>query len=108
MHQQYPASFDILEKQLDDAVKVINENLETIGAESVEFNKDVSKVSIVGAGMISTPGVAAKMFEALYEAHININMISTSETKVSVLIDQKDAENAVRAIHDKFMNNESR
>ena len=101
-------SFTVTEKQLDDAVAVINENLETIGAESVEFNKDVSKVSIVGAGMISTPGVAAKMFEALYEAHININMISTSETKVSVLIDQKDAENAVRAIHDKFMNNESR
>ena len=101
-------SFTVTEKQLDDAVAVINENLETIGAESVEFNKDVSKVSIVGAGMISTPGVAAKMFEALYEAHININMISTSETKVSVLIDQKDAENAVRAIHDKFMSNESR
>ena len=101
-------SFTVTEKQLDDAVAVIKENLEVIGAESVEFNKDVSKVSIVGAGMISTPGVAAKMFEALYEAHININMISTSETKVSVLIDQKDAENAVRAIHDKFMNNESR
>ena len=101
-------SFTVTEKQLDDAVAVINENLETIGAESVEFNKDVSKVSIVGAGMISAPGVAAKMFEALYEAHININMISTSETKVSVLIDQKDAENAVRAIHDKFMSNESR
>ena len=101
-------SFTVTEKQLDDAVAVINENLEVIGAESVEFNKEISKVSIVGAGMISTPGVAAKMFEALYEAHININMISTSETKVSVLIDQKDAENAVRAIHDKFMSNESR
>lgn len=101
-------SFTVAEKQLDEAVKVINENLEIIGAESVEYNKDVSKVSIVGAGMISTPGVAAKMFEALYEAHININMISTSETKVSVLIDRKDAENAVRAIHDKFMSNESR
>ena len=101
-------SFTVTEKQLDDAVAVIKENLEVIGAESVEFNKDVSKVSIVGAGMISTPGVAAKMFEALYEAHINITMISTSETKVSVLIDQKDAENAVRAIHDKFMSNESR
>ncbi len=101
-------SFTVAEKQLDDAVKVIEENLETIGAESVEYNKNVSKVSIVGAGMISTPGVAAKMFEALYEAHININMISTSETKVSVLIDRADAENAVRAIHAKFMNNESR
>ncbi len=101
-------SFTVTEKQLDTAVKVINENLDVIGAESVEFNKEVSKVSIVGAGMVSTPGVASKMFEALYEAHININMISTSETKVSVLIDRVDAENAVRAIHDKFMNHESR
>ncbi len=107
-HDTKDISFTVSEKQLDDAVNVIKENLETIGAESVEFNSDVSKVSIVGAGMVSTPGVAAKMFEALYDAHININMISTSETKVSVLIDRKDAENAVRAIHDKFLNNESR
>lgn len=107
-HDTKDISFTVSEKQLNDAVNVINENLEAIGAESVESNNDVSKVSIVGAGMVSTPGVAAKMFEALYEAHININMISTSETKVSVLIDRKDAENAVRAIHDKFMNNESR
>ncbi len=101
-------SFTVAENQLDAALEVINEHLDVIGAESVESNKDVSKVSIVGAGMVSTPGVAATMFEALYEAHININMISTSETKVSVLIDQKDAENAVRAIHDKFMSHESR
>lgn len=107
-HDTKDISFTVAEKQLEDAVKVINDNLETIGAESVEYNNEISKVSIVGAGMISTPGVAAKMFEALYEAHININMISTSETKVSVLIDRKDAENAVRAIHDKFMSNESR
>ncbi len=107
-HDTKDISFTVSEKQLDAAVNVINENLDIIGAESVEFNNDVSKVSIVGAGMVSTPGVAARMFEALYEAHININMISTSETKVSVLIDRKDAENAVRAIHDKFMNNESR
>ena len=107
-HDTKDISFTVAEKQLDEAVKVINDNLEIIGAESVEYNKDISKVSIVGAGMISTPGVAAKMFEALYEAHININMISTSETKVSVLIDRADAENAVRAIHAKFMNNESR
>lgn len=101
-------SFTVAENQLESAVEVINENLDVIGAESVEYNKDVSKVSIVGAGMVSTPGVAAKMFEALYDAHININMISTSETKISVLIDQKDAENAVRAIHDKFLGHESR
>ncbi len=107
-HDTKDISFTVSEKQLDDAVNVIKENLDMIGAESVEFNNDVSKVSIVGAGMVSTPGVAAKMFEALYDANININMISTSETKVSVLIDRKDAENAVRAIHDKFLSHESR
>ena len=107
-HDTKDISFTVSENQLDAAVAVINDNLDTIGAESVEYNKDISKVSIVGSGMVSNPGVAAKMFEALYEAHININMISTSEIKVSVLIDQKDAENAVRAIHDKFNCHESR
>ena len=107
-HDTKDISFTVSENQLDLAVSVINDNLETIGAESVEYNKDISKVSIVGSGMVSNPGVAAKMFEALYEAHININMISTSEIKVSVLIDQKDAEKAVIAIHDKFNCHESR
>lgn len=107
-HDTKDISFTVSENQLDAAVSVINENLDVIGAESVEFNKDISKVSIVGSGMVSNPGVAAKMFEALYEAHINIHMISTSEIKVSVLIDQKDAEAAVRAVHEKFNRHESR
>lgn len=95
-------TFTVSKKHLETAVDVINENLDIIGAQSVDTSKEVSKVSIVGAGMVSNPGVAALMFEALYDAHINIHMISTSEIKVSVLIDEKDAENAVRAIHDKF------
>ena len=60
------------------------------------------KVSIVGAGMVDNAGVAAKMFGALYDADINIHMISTSEIKVSVLLDEVDANHAVQAIHDKF------
>lgn len=96
-------SFTVSQGQLDDALRVINEHLEEIGAKKVDYNENVSKVSIVGAGMVSNPGVAAMMFEALYEAHINIHMISTSEIKVSVLIDEKDAEDAVRAIHAKFI-----
>ena len=63
---------------------------------------DVAKISIVGAGMESHAGVATKMFEALYDAQINIRMIATSEIKVSVLINKKDADRAVSAIHDKF------
>ena len=62
----------------------------------------MSKVSIVGAGMTNNPGVAAKMFEALFDADINIHMISTSEIKVSTLINVTNAEKAVRVIHDKF------
>ncbi|MBE7029453.1 MAG: aspartate kinase [Ruminococcaceae bacterium] len=98
-------SFTVCMDQLDEAVKVINENLELLGAKEVKSRSDISKVSIVGAGMASNPGVAAKMFEALYDAQINIHMISTSEIKVSVLINEKNAEKAVEVIHDKFFNN---
>ena len=68
----------------------------------LETNSHIAKVSVVGAGMINHPGVAATLFEALYDANININMISTSEIKISVLVDEKDAEKAVQVIHDKF------
>ena len=95
-------TFTVAKDNLDIALETINDNLDYIGAQTVEYNKDVSKVSIVGSGMVNNPGVAALMFEALFDANINIHMISTSEIKVSVLIDEKDAENAVRAIHDKF------
>ena len=75
---------------------------DVIGFEDYSFTTAVSKVSIVGAGMVTNPGVAAKMFEALYEAHINIHMIATSEIKVSVLIDEGCEQKAVKALHDKF------
>ena len=68
----------------------------------MEVNEQVAKVSIVGAGMANNAGVACKMFEALFSAGININMISTSEIKVSVLVDERDTERAVQAIHDRF------
>ena len=95
-------SFTVNKGDLQAALNIINENNSIIGAEKVLHDDNVSKVSVVGAGMTSNPGVAATMFEALYDAGINIHMISTSEIRVSVLIDRKDAENAVRAIHDKF------
>ena len=95
-------SFTVSKDDLETALNIINENNGIIGAEKVIHDENVSKVSVVGAGMTSNPGVAATMFEALYDAGINIQMISTSEIRVSVLIDRKDAENAVRAIHNKF------
>ncbi len=95
-------SFTVSKDDLDATLKTIEENNSIFGAEKVVHDENVSKVSIVGAGMTSNPGVAATMFEALYDAGINIQMISTSEIRVTVLIDSKDAENAVKAIHDKF------
>lgn len=95
-------SFTVSAGDLETALNVINENNSIIRAEKVIHDENVSKVSVVGAGMTSNPGVAATMFEALYDAGINIQMISTSEIRVSVLIDRKDAENAVKAIHSKF------
>lgn len=83
----------------DDAARIISDNME---CQSIDVNKEVAKVSIVGAGMQTNAGVAAKMFEALYDANINIRMISTSEIRVTVLINEKNTERAMNAIHDKF------
>ena len=96
-------AFTVNEGNMEKAIAIIEENKDLIGFETIEHRTDVSKVSIVGAGMVNNPGVASMMFEALYNAGININMISTSEIKVSVLIDQSDAEKAVKAIHEKFL-----
>ncbi len=93
-------SFTTSEDNADEAAKIINENFSNF--ESVDVNKNVAKVSIVGAGMQTNAGVAAKMFEALYDQNINIRMISTSEIRVTVLIDEDRMENAMTAVHDKF------
>lgn len=95
-------SFTIPRDSFDDALKALRENKERLGAEEISYNNSVSKVSIVGAGMMSNPGVAAKMFECLYNSNININMISTSEIRVTVLIDEKDTDKAMNAVHDAF------
>ncbi|AZT90935.1 aspartate kinase [Caldicellulosiruptor changbaiensis] len=95
-------SFTVSKSNLKQTLDVLTKNLHVIGAKDITYADNVAKVSIVGAGMVNNPGVAATMFEALYDAGINIEMISTSEIKISVLIDEKDADKAVRAIHDKF------
>ena len=86
-----------------EAMKVLDSMKEIIRADKITCDDNVSKVSVVGAGMQSNPGVAAKMFEALSEAQINIQMISTSEIKISVLISRADSEKALTAIHDSFI-----
>ncbi len=88
----------------DAALSLLEENRRRFGCKEISVDKDVAKVSIVGAGMQSHSGVASRMFEALFEANINIRMISTSEIKISVLIAKSEAERAVNAIHDAFLN----
>lgn len=95
-------SFTVKESDLPTVLELLEKKNNIIKAREIKSTADVSKVSIVGAGMVNNSGVASSMFEALYNAHININMIATSEIKISVLVDRKDAEAAVAAIHDKF------
>lgn len=95
-------SFTVASSSLKDALSVLEPLMENYGAEIVH-DENVAKVSIVGAGMETHAGVASRMFEALYSAQVNIQMISTSEIKVSVLIDRADADRAVSAIHDAFL-----
>ena len=95
-------SFTVTMGDLEEALKVLNENNDRLKAKEIKSRSDVSKVSIVGAGMTSNPGVAAMMFEALFNANINIHMIATSEIKISVLINRANVERAVEVLHDKF------
>ena len=95
-------SFTVHEKDLEDAQAILTENQEVLCFDHIEVDGNIGKVSIVGAGLMTNCGMAARMFEALYEAGINIQMINTSEIQVSVLLDEGDVDRAVRAIHAKF------
>ncbi len=95
-------SFTVARTDLQEAMTLLNENQAAITAQKITCEEGVAKVSIIGAGMLSNPGVAAKMFEALYSGNINIKMISTSEIRITVLIDEEDANRAVRMVHDAF------
>ena len=96
-------SFTVNENDLEEALRVIEKNRDKIPADRIETEENIAKVSIVGAGMISDPGVAAKMFEALYNQGINIKMISTSEIRITVVVDEDDADIAAKAIHHAFI-----
>lgn len=96
-------SFTVTEDAVDEAVAIIKRHSEgSLKCQSVDVERNVAKVSIVGAGMMSNPGVAAKMFEALYGVQVNIKMIATSEIRVTVLIDDKSVEVATNAVHERF------
>ena len=95
-------SFTVSIQDVERCKQLLDEHRDFLQFDHVDVNDKIAKVSIVGAGMVHNPGVAAKMFEALYNAGINISMISTSEIKVSVLVDINEADRAVQVIHDRF------
>ncbi|MPM37524.1 Aspartokinase [bioreactor metagenome] len=95
-------SFTVSRPELLRAKTILEEYRESIGFDHIDVSENIAKVSIVGAGMVNNPGVASMMFEALYVGGINIQMISTSEIKVSVLVDVTEADRAVQLIHDRF------
>ena len=96
-------SFTVNLDDADEAVNIVERHREgSLRCDKVDVEKSIAKLSIVGAGMMTHPGVAAKMFEALYDEQINIKMIATSEIRVTVIIQDKDVERAINAVHNKF------
>ncbi|MFI3115465.1 MAG: aspartate kinase [Clostridia bacterium] len=95
-------SFTVSRADGQKAMDILNEQKGAIKFEEIHMNDKISKVSIVGAGMVSNCGIATTMFEALFDSNINIHMISTTEIKISVLIDEDQSKLAVKAIHSKF------
>ena len=95
-------SFTVNKDDLEEAVATLEENQERLGFKELHSERNIAKLSIVGSGMLSNPGVAAKMFESLYNEGVNINMISTSEIRITVLINEKGGIRAMNAVHDAF------
>ena len=95
-------SFTVAKTDLSDTMDLLRENRESLTAREIVSEEGVAKLSVIGAGMCSNPGVAAKMFEALYSADVNTEMIATSEIRITALIDERDVKRAMRAFHDAF------
>ena len=94
-------TFTIKNEDLNKTKKIVNEN-KNINFKKLIFDKNVSKISIIGVGMVTTPGVTFRMFQALANQKINIQVISTSEIKISVLVDKKNIKKAITALHKEF------
>lgn len=95
-------SFTVADTCLAEVKEIISTHMDRWGVKDVDYNENLAKVSIVGGGMVADAGVASKMFEAMYNSNINIHMISTSEIKISILIDKKDMHKAMNSIHEAF------
>ncbi len=99
---QPSVSFSIKDEDFAEAINVLETNKETLGYSRADFEVGLAKVSIVGSGMVSNPGVAANMFDILRQADIPVKMVSTSEIKVSVVVPEPAMEKAVAALHEQF------
>ncbi|WP_282019967.1 aspartate kinase [Planomicrobium okeanokoites] len=99
---QPSVSFSIKEDSLEEVRRVLDVNKETIGFMSTDFEVGLAKVSIVGSGMVSNPGVAARMFDILRQSEIPVKMVSTSEIKISVVVPGGDMENSANALHEAY------
>ena len=95
-------SFTMPSADMNVAEKLVQQVADQIGAEGVTHDQDIAKVSLVGAGMKSSPGIAAKMFRTLADEGINIEMISTSPIKISCVVSVEAVDRAVRALHEAF------
>lgn len=95
-------SFTVSQDDLQATIELLEEKKEVLTIQEIGYDENVAKISIVGAGMMSNPGVASRMFEALYNSRVNIKMISTSEIRITVLIDEKDVDRALNTVHEEF------
>lgn len=95
-------SFTVSQDDLQATIELLEGKKEVLTIQEIGYDENVAKISIVGAGMMSNPGVASRMFEALYNSRVNIKMISTSEIRITVLIDEKDVDRALNAVHEEF------
>ena len=95
-------SFTVVRDELPSALRAVDEAVREIGAEGCDYDENVSKISVVGMGMATRPGVAGAMFRALADKGINVQMITTSQIKISVVVARKSARQALRAVHEAF------
>ncbi len=103
-HIEKNISFTVKKQDLDKTTELLNNNLEELNAKEVKYCDNLAKISIVGVGITNNPGVAARLFEVLYKNNINMQMISTSEIKISILVNKQEADLALKKIHEEFIN----
>ncbi len=103
-HKQKDIVFTIDTKYLEKTLEILNKNFENLEIEKIDYCNNLSKISIVGIGIKNNPAVAARLFKVLYENNINMHMVSTSEIKISILVNEKEANLAMQKIHDEFIN----